>query len=48
LDVIFGSTHQNVEVYDILKSSQATAAFHGVKRIDLTLSDHAMIIALPN
>jgi hypothetical protein len=48
LAVIFGSTHQNVEVYDILKSSQATAAFHGVKRIDLTLSDHAMIIALPN
>ncbi len=48
LTVMFGGMHETVEVYDILQSSQAVAGLHGVKRVDLTLSDHAVIIALPN
>jgi hypothetical protein len=48
LAVMFGSIQRKIEVYDILKGSQAVGSLHGVKRLDLTLSNHAMIIVLPD
>jgi hypothetical protein len=48
LTVNFGSSQKIAEVYDILQSSEAVGTLHFVKRVELTLSDHAMIITLPN
>ncbi len=48
LTVIFDRNHNTVDLYDILQGSGAVADLHGVSRVNLSLSNHAVIIALPN
>jgi hypothetical protein len=47
VSVTFGRDHPTLDLYDIAVGSDPVAALHGVRRVDLSLSDHAMIIALP-
>jgi hypothetical protein len=46
--VTFGRHHPVVKLYDVLAGTSAVAEEHRVNRVDLSLSDHAMIIAIPN
>jgi hypothetical protein len=47
VSVTFGREHPKIKLYDISVGSSPVAAWHGVRRVGLLLSDHAMIIALP-
>ncbi len=46
--VMFGNVQPMVRVYDITKGSAPIESYQGVRRIDLSLSDHAVILAVPN
>jgi hypothetical protein len=48
LAVTFGAVHPDLRLYDISVGGRPFEEFHHVRRVDLSLSDHAMIIALPN
>jgi hypothetical protein len=44
--VTFGSVHPHLALYDLSLGDTPVAELHGVRTVDLSLSDHAMIIAL--
>jgi hypothetical protein len=46
--VMFGNLQPMVRFYDITKGSAPVETYSGVRRIDLSLSDHAVILAVPN
>ena len=48
VSVRFGSVQRDLELYDIAKGDHPIAKFQAARGVELSLSDHAVIIALPN
>ena len=46
--ITFGSVHRTVAVYDVAAGTNPVETIHGASRVQLSLSDHAIIIALLN
>ena len=46
--VTFGKIHGTVAIFDITAGTDPVETVHGVSRVQLSLSDHAVILALPN
>jgi hypothetical protein len=46
--VIFGNLQPVLRFYDITKGSAPIETYQGVRRVDLSLSDHAVVLVVPN
>jgi hypothetical protein len=46
--VTFGGVHDKISVYDVLRGTAAITEMRHSRQVDLTLSDHAVILTLPD